>query len=74
MFVDPLLEFGSGQVGLANPLAINDDIAGHCMRLLKDTAPAAGKLDLGVFALEDSSGSLSYRFELHFFDSHRLLL
>ena len=74
MFVDPLLKFGSGKIGLPNPFAIKNDVVGHCMRLLENTASPAGEFDLRVFALEDSSGIFSYRFELQFFDSHECLL
>src|SRR6266850_7007424 len=74
MFVDPLLQFGSSKVGLADPFAIDDNVAGHGMRLLKNAAPSTGKLDLRMFALEDSSRVLGYWFELQFFNSHDFLL
>src|SRR6266513_1050405 len=69
MFVDPLLEFSSRKVGLLLLLAIIDNVARHSMPLLENTPAPAGKFDLRMFAVEDSSGILRYRFELHLLDS-----
>src|SRR5438445_205734 len=46
MIIHPLLKYRAGEIGLPDPLPIikRHNVGGHCVRLLFDIAPAAGKL------------------------------
>lgn len=53
-----------------NSVVINHYVPSHCLCLLENTASPASEFQMVLFGLEAGSCVLSYRFELHFFDSH----
>src|SRR5437588_5621788 len=72
MIIHPLLKYRAGEIGLSNPLPIikRHNVGGHCVRLLFDIAPAAGKLQARMFLQEEGSRRCGNWFQIKFFDGH----